>query len=128
MNIATTVTKDNICASGKEGIKGNDQTDNRTSLCKPEDLFLAFAHIENKLARAWLHKFDEGKKILIDPIATLSEHHVSDNDKGYATLDCFIFMDSFGAGNGTRPIKAQVTRIAIFLPVFFILKTNRYHD
>ena len=32
-NIATTVTKDNICASGKEGIKGNDQTDNRTSLC-----------------------------------------------------------------------------------------------
>ncbi len=60
-NIATTVTKDNICASGKEGIKGNDQTDNRTSLCKPEDLFLALAHIENrdKLARAWLHKFDE---------------------------------------------------------------------
>jgi len=57
------------------------------------------AHIENKLARAWLHKFDEGKKILIDPIATLSEHHVSDNDKGYATLDCFIFMDSFGAQN-----------------------------
>jgi hypothetical protein len=68
-------------------------------LCKPEDLFLALAHIENKLARAWLHKFDEGKKILIDPIATLSEHHVSDNDKGYATLDCFIFMDSFGAQN-----------------------------
>ena len=84
-------------ASGKEGIKGNDQTDNRTSLCKPEDPFLALAHIENKLARAWLHKFNEGKKILIDPIATLSEHHVSDNDKGYATLDCFIFMDSFGA-------------------------------
>ena len=55
--IATTVTKDKICASGKEGIKGNDQTDNRTSLCKPEDLFLALAHIENKLARAWLHKF-----------------------------------------------------------------------
>jgi len=98
-NIATTVTKDNICASGKEGIKGNDQTDNRTSLCKPEDLFLALAHIENKLARAWLHKFDGGKNIPIDPIATLSEHHVSDNDKGYATLDCFIFMDSFGAQN-----------------------------
>ncbi len=57
-NIATTVTKDNICASGKEGIKGNDQTDNHTSLCKPEDLFLAFAHIESKLARAWLYKFD----------------------------------------------------------------------
>ncbi len=50
-NIATTVTKDNICAFG-EGIKGNDQTDNRTSLCKPEDLFLALAHIENKLGRA----------------------------------------------------------------------------
>jgi hypothetical protein len=48
-NMATTVTKDNICASGKEGIKGNDQTDKRTSLCKPEDLFLALAHIENKL-------------------------------------------------------------------------------
>ena len=61
-NIATTVTKDNICASGKEGIKGNDQTDNSTSLCKPEDLTLALAHIENKLARAWLHKFDGEKK------------------------------------------------------------------
>jgi hypothetical protein len=49
-NISTTLTKDNICASGKEarGIKGNDQTDNSTSLCKPEDLFLALAHIENK--------------------------------------------------------------------------------
>ncbi len=98
-NIATTVTKDNICASGKEGIKGNDQTDNRTSLCKPEDPFLALAHIENKRARAWLHKFDGEKKILIDPIATLSEPHVSYNDNGYATLDCFIFMDSFGAQN-----------------------------
>jgi hypothetical protein len=68
-------------------------------LCKPEDLFLALAHIENKLARAWLHKFDGEKKIPIDPIATLSEHHVSDNNNGYATLDCFIFMDSFGAQN-----------------------------
>jgi hypothetical protein len=57
-NITTTVTKDNICASGKEGIKGNDQTDNRTSLCKPEELFLALAHIEKELARTWLHKFD----------------------------------------------------------------------
>jgi hypothetical protein len=56
-NIATTVTKDNICAPGKEGIKRNDQTDNSTSLCKPEDPFLALTHIENKLARAWLHKF-----------------------------------------------------------------------
>ena len=81
--IATTVTKDNICASGKEGIRGNDQTDNRTSLCKPEDLFLALDHIESKLARAWLHKFDGEKKSPIDLIATLSEHHVSDNDNGY---------------------------------------------
>jgi hypothetical protein len=80
-NIATTVTKDNICASGKEAIKGNNQTDNRTSLCNLEDLFRALAHIENKLARVWLHKLDGAKKILIDPIATLSEHHVSDNDK-----------------------------------------------
>jgi hypothetical protein len=74
-----TVMKDSNCASGKEGIKGNYQTDNRTSLCKPEDLFLALAHIENKLARAWLQKF-YGGNIPIDPIATLSEHHVSDND------------------------------------------------
>jgi hypothetical protein len=29
--IATTVMKDNNCAFGKEGIKGNDQTDNNTS-------------------------------------------------------------------------------------------------
>jgi hypothetical protein len=29
-NIATTVTKNNICASGKEGIKGNGQTGNST--------------------------------------------------------------------------------------------------
>ncbi len=87
-NIATTVTKDNICASGKEGIKGNDQTDNRTRLCKPEDLFLAWAHIENTLALAWLHKFDGEKKIPIDPIATLSGHNVSDNYNGYAILDC----------------------------------------
>ncbi len=93
--MAGAVTKDNICASEKEGIKGNDQTDNRTSLCKPEDLFLALAHIENKLARTWLHKFDGEKKIPID--LTLSENYVSDNDNGYTTLDCFIFMDSFGA-------------------------------
>ena len=98
-NIATTVTKDNICASGKEGIKGNDQTDNSTSLCKPEDLFLALAHIENKLAPAWLHKFHGEKEILIDPIELLSEHHVSDNNNGHAMLDCFIFMDVFGAQN-----------------------------
>jgi hypothetical protein len=144
----------------------------------------------NNCAHEQLHKFDEGKKILIDPIATLSEHHVSDNDKGYATLDCFIFMDSFGAqklatngtqipycnamqdddwsytqpvdgdekifmclvdydlavgqlahaaggtpskphewmvsnllsGNGTRPIKAPVTRMAIFWPEFLYLE------
>ncbi len=46
-----------------------------------------------------MHKIDGEKKIPIDPIATLSEHHVSDNNNGYATLDCFIFMDSFGAQN-----------------------------
>jgi hypothetical protein len=51
----------------------------------------------NELARAWLRKFDGENKIPIDPIATLSEHHVSDIDNGYVTLDCFIFMDSFGA-------------------------------
>jgi hypothetical protein len=66
-------------------------------LCKPENLFLALAHIENKLARAWLQKFDGEKKIPIDLIATLSEHHVSNSDNGYATLDSYIFMDSFGA-------------------------------
>ncbi len=60
--ITTTVTKDNICASGKEGIKGNVQTDIRTGLCKPEDLFLAMAHIEHELARAWLQKFDGERK------------------------------------------------------------------
>jgi hypothetical protein len=60
--IATTVTKDNICASGKEGIKGNYQTDTRTNLRKPEDLSLALAHIENELALAWLHNFDREKK------------------------------------------------------------------
>jgi hypothetical protein len=59
-NVATTVTNDNICASGKEGIKGNDQTDNCTSLCKPEDLFLALAHIENNLACA-CHRSMVGK-------------------------------------------------------------------
>ena len=32
------------------------------SMCNPEDLFLALAHIENKLARAWLHEFDGEKK------------------------------------------------------------------
>jgi hypothetical protein len=71
--------KDSNCASGKDGIKGNDQTDNRTSLCKPDDVFLVLAHIENELARAWLQKFDGGN-IPIDPIATLSEHHASDKD------------------------------------------------
>ncbi len=65
------------------------------------DLFLALAHIENILAHAWLHKFDGEKKIPIDPIATLSEHHVSDSHIGYATLDCFIFIYSFGARNLT---------------------------
>jgi hypothetical protein len=49
-------------------------------LCKPEDPSLALAQKENKLALAWLHKFDGEKKIPIDPISTLSEHHVSNND------------------------------------------------
>jgi hypothetical protein len=40
-------------------------------VCKPKELYLALAHIENKLARAWLHKFDGGKKIPIDSIAML---------------------------------------------------------
>jgi len=48
--ITTTITKNNIFASRKEGIQGNDQTDNSTSLCKPEDPFLELAPIENKLA------------------------------------------------------------------------------
>ncbi len=61
------------------------------------DLFLALAYIENELASAWLQKFYGENKISIDPIATLSEHHVSYNDNGYAMLDSFIFMDSFGA-------------------------------
>ncbi len=45
------------------------------------------------------HKFYGEKIIPIDPNATLSEHHVSDNDNGYALLDCVIFMDSFGNRN-----------------------------
>ncbi len=36
--------------------------------------------------------------------------------------DAHVHADSHGAGNGTRPIKAPVTRKAIFLPDFFILK------
>ncbi len=32
------------------------------------------------------------------------------------------------AGNGTRPIKAPVTRMAIFFRIFFILKSKRFHD
>jgi hypothetical protein len=63
--------------------------------CKPE-LYLVLAHIENKLARAWLRRFNGGKKIPIDSIAMLSEHHVSDNDEGYATHYRSIFTDSFG--------------------------------
>ena len=70
-----------------------------SSLSYPKYFLFCWRRIENKLVCTWLHKFDGEKKILIDPIATLSEHHVSDNDKGYATLDCFIFMDSFGAQN-----------------------------
>jgi hypothetical protein len=29
----------------------------------------------------------------------LSEYHVSDNYNGYATLNCYIFVDSFRARN-----------------------------
>jgi hypothetical protein len=64
--------------------------------CKPEKLYLALAHVENKLARAWLRKFDGRKTIPIDSIAMLSEHHVSDNDDGYATHFRSIFTDPFG--------------------------------
>ncbi len=64
--------------------------------CKPEEFYLAMAHIENKLARAWLRKFDGRKAIPIDSIAMLSEHHVSDNDDRYATHFCSIFTVPFG--------------------------------
>ncbi len=40
----------------------------------------------------------------------------------------FIVVLAGGPGNGTRPIKAPVTRMAIFGRIFLILKTNRYHD
>jgi hypothetical protein len=53
------------------------------------------AHIKNKLAQAWLRKFDGGKKFPIDLIAMLSEHHVPDNDDEYATNYRSIFTDSF---------------------------------
>ncbi len=63
--IATTDMKDDNCTSRKEGIggdEGNDQTDNSPSLCRPEDLFLALARIENELARAWLQMFNGENK------------------------------------------------------------------
>ncbi len=67
--------------------------------CKPEELFLVLAHIENKLAqrRAWLRKFNGRKKTPNDSIAMLSEQHVADNDDGYATHHCSMFKGSFGA-------------------------------
>jgi hypothetical protein len=65
--------------------------------CNPEELYLALAHIENKLARAWLRNFDGRKAIPIDSIAMLSEHHVSDNDDGYATHFRSIFTDPLGS-------------------------------
>jgi hypothetical protein len=49
------------------------------------------------MERAWLRKFDGRKKIPIDSIAMLSEHHASDNYDGYATHYRSIFTDSFGA-------------------------------
>ncbi len=64
--------------------------------CKPEELYLVLAHIENKLSRAWLRKFNGRKTTPIDSIATLSEHHMSDNDDGYATHFHSIFTDPFG--------------------------------
>jgi hypothetical protein len=67
--------------------------------CKPEELFLVLAHMEDKLlvARAWLRKFVGIKKISIGSIAMLCEHDVSYNDDGYATHYISIFTDSFGA-------------------------------
>ncbi len=64
--------------------------------CKQEELYLALAHIENKLAQAWLRKFDGRKAIPINSIAMLSEHLVSDNDDGNATHFRCIFTDPFG--------------------------------
>ncbi len=84
--IASTVMKDNNCASGKEGINRNDQTDNHTTLCTPKDLFLVLAHIESELARTWLQTFN-GKTqfpwILLQcclnimcPKTTMGMHHM----------------------------------------------------
>ena len=58
--------------------------------CKPVDLFLELAHIENKLAQAWLQEFYGRQEIPMDPVATLSEHHVPAFNDGYATHDRFI--------------------------------------
>ena len=65
--------------------------------CKPEEPFLAWAHIENKLARAWLQEFYGRQKIPMDPAATLSEHHAPVTNDGYVMHDHFIFENSFGA-------------------------------
>ncbi len=83
------------CSRNHTSTAWGQQTDKRP--CKQEELFLALAHIENKLVRAWLRKFDGRKKVFIDSIAMLCEHHVSDNYHGYATRNCSMFMDSLGA-------------------------------
>ena len=58
--------------------------------CKPVDLFLALAPIENKLAKAWLPEFYGRQKIPMDPKATPSEHEMPVINDGYATHDRFI--------------------------------------
>ena len=65
--------------------------------CKPVDIYLALAHIENNLARAWLEEFYGRKNIPMDPSATLSEHHVPISNDGYVTQDRIIFDNSFRA-------------------------------
>ena len=65
--------------------------------CKPVDIDLALAHIENNLARAWLEEFYGRKNIPMDPSATLSENHVPISNDGYVTQDRIIFDNSFGA-------------------------------
>ena len=65
--------------------------------CKPVDLFLVLAHIENKVAQAWLQEFYGRQKIPMDPKATLSEHQLPVINDGYAMLDRFIFENLFGS-------------------------------
>jgi hypothetical protein len=59
-----------------------------------------------------LQKLDGGKKIPIDSIAMLSEHHVSDNYDGYATHYHSIYTDSFGTRDlAVTGLKAFPTRL-----------------